>query len=159
MNIQSWFPLGLTGFISFLELKETFSVEVSTPLDTPSLHGLTMPRLSWNGKLSENSQNINYANPCNLDYPLKCWPFRSSLFSCWQGFPPSWINISWFSCLLSTLWSISRELRAIAKRESQVKHPLGSSMIWTGVIEKGNTGPLSMCGIAKAKAQRQLPAD
>ena len=115
--------------------RDFFCWKVSTPLDTPSLHDLTMPRLSWNGKLSGNSQNINYANPCNLDYPLKCQPFRSSLFfSCWLGFPPSWVNISWFTCLLSTLWSINRELRAIAKSENQVRHPLGSSMIWTGVI-------------------------
>ena len=134
MNIQGWFPLGLSGFISLLELKETFSVEVSTPLDIPSLPDLSMPRLSWNGKSSGNSQNINSANPCNLDYPLKCRLFRSSLFSCWLGFPPPWVKISWFTCLLSTLWSINRELRAVAKSENKVRHPLGSSMTWTEVI-------------------------
>ena len=55
--------------------RDFFCWKVSTPLDTPSLHDLTMPRLSWNGKLSGNSQNINYANPCNLDYPLKVSTF------------------------------------------------------------------------------------
>ena len=134
MNIQGWFPLGLTGFISLLELKETFSVEVSTLLDTPSLHDLTMPRLSWNEKSSRNSQNINSANPWNLDYPLKCRLFRSSLFSCWLGFPPPWVKISWFTCLLSTPSGASTENLELLQSENQVRHPLGSSMTWTEVI-------------------------
>ena len=91
-----WFPLLVRAKRDF------FCWKVSTLLDTPSLHDLTMPRLSWNGKLPGNSQNINYANPWNLDYPLKCQPFRSSLFFpadrgfhppelTFHGSPASWV--------------------------------------------------------------------
>ena len=74
MNIQGWFPLGLTGLISLLS-KKLSRVFSNSTVEKHQFCG-TQPSLCSNSHI-----HTHYWKNCNFDYMDFCWQVMSLLFN------------------------------------------------------------------------------
>ena len=104
MNIQSWFPLGLTGLISLLS-KGVSRVFSNTTVQKHQFFGI-QPSSFIRDKMSPghpswipNPQKLRANKPLSFGmayitvHPLK-WLFSSSFSACCLVFLPSWFNLT-----------------------------------------------------------------